>query len=90
MAGGVGDREAAFARAVDQVGRGVGQVLHVGVRAILLHHPRRADVAVLADERVDLRLLAEPLQAGGDDRSARRRRPGPSACDRRPCWRPRC
>ncbi len=35
--------------------------------AILLHHPRRADVAVLADERVDFRLLAEPLQAGRDD-----------------------
>ena len=67
VARGVGDREPPLGRAVDQVGGAVGRSWRSGVAAVELHDLGRAHVAVLADQGVHLRLLAEPLQARGDD-----------------------
>src|SRR5205823_8319562 len=67
MARRVADGEAAFAGAVQQVGGGVGEVLHVGVGLVLGHAFGRATVAVFADEGVDVGLLAEAFEARRKD-----------------------
>ncbi len=63
----VGNGEPPLRRAIHQVGGGMGQVLQIGLDPILLHHPRRAAIAILANQPVDVRLFAETFQPRRND-----------------------
>lgn len=53
--------------AIAQVRRAVGEVAEVFVPTEFVEDVGRAAVAVLADQGVDVRMLAKPADAGGDD-----------------------
>ncbi|MPN08438.1 hypothetical protein SDC9_155720 [bioreactor metagenome] len=63
----IGDLEPAFARAVNQMRGGMGQILKHRLLSPQLHDPRRAAIAVPADHRVDLRLFAKAAESRRDD-----------------------
>jgi len=49
---------------VHQMRGALGEVLHVGVLLVEVEAGGRVEVAVLADEGIDVGLLAEALEAG--------------------------
>src|ERR1035438_3595843 len=64
MAGAISDVEPAFRRAMDEMRRRAEIVLQLGVGLDCRQGRRRAAIAVLADEPVNLLVLAELLQSG--------------------------